>query len=88
MAMNPDSGFCWVGQRDGSVYLLDTVEFCYQQLVNGQTSGSFQHIPLHGIKKKAVTNLLPVGKDEVVACFSTGAVSREQPRTVLETFRN
>lgn len=88
MAMNSDSGLCWVGQRDGSVYLLDTVEFFYQHIVHGQRSGSFQRVPLHGIKKKAVTNLLPVGKDEVVACFSTGAVSNERPRTVFETFRH
>ncbi|PWN19646.1 hypothetical protein BCV69DRAFT_27224 [Microstroma glucosiphilum] len=75
MALNADSGLCWAGQRDGSIHVLDSMEFCYQQVIQKQQSGSFKPVNLHDIKAAAVTNLLPVGRAEVVACFSSGVIA-------------
>lgn len=71
--MNEETAFCWVGLRSGSIRLMEAVRQL-QSRSGPITDAPWHNAPQHGIEG-AVTNLVAVGTNQVVALFSKGGVS-------------
>lgn len=89
IAVNQESGFCWMGRADGTVEFLDVIDWIERNFVTcpAVDDDNLDHEPFCPCNVRpiepvevssdnlgAVTNLVSVGQREVVAAFASGSI--------------